>query len=677
MNKVICLLFLLFNASAYSQNKKEGKLLDSISSLRLLSKSQDFDLNKRIEFAELAVKFSESLGQDSTLLKSKKNLSFLYLLNQQDVALKNINFENVELAKKLKDSVAIANAYHMLATVYNAFDLKVDSAFYYYYKAAQIYKSIPDNKNAGEVLFNMASIQKNERDYIGSEINAIEAKKLIETLPKTPNNLETLWLINNQLGLVSRELKLYEKSLEYNEVAFKYTKDLEDGYYYQISTISNIASTYREKGDYTTAINKYNEILKNENLISYDSASYASAISNVAHTKLLNGVTSKNEIELPFREAINIAKGIKDVEIELYTYLYIGKYFYTINKEDSAKNYINKSYKLSKSLIENDVLLESLIFKASLSKDSSRHYFLEHIKLNDSLITAERSIRNKFARIDYETDVIIQEKEAISKQNLWLIIISSVLLLSILFLYIIKTQREKNKELQLAQQQQEANEEIYNLMLSQQDKMDEARAVEKKRISQEMHDGILGRLFGTRLSLDSLNMVNTEEAIVSRESYIKDLIDIEKDIRKISHDLNTDFVANTNFSDLIGTLVETQCLAYKLNYNIKIDDDIKWDDITNKTKIHVYRIVQESLQNIYKHAQSKNVSVILDQKDNLISLCIIDDGIGYDKSKQKEGIGLKNIKSRVEAIGGIQKVNTKINNGTTILIEFPINNDTN
>ena len=56
-------------------------------------------------------------------------------------------------------------------------------------------------------------------------------------------------------------------------------------------------------------------------------------------------------------------------------------------------------------------------------------------------------------------------------------------------MYIIKSQREKNKELQLKKQQQEANEEIYKLMLSQQEKIDEARSVEKNRISQEMHDG--------------------------------------------------------------------------------------------------------------------------------------------------------------------------------------------
>jgi len=655
----------------YSQSGKDNPAFNSIYKLRTLSKNDNLDFKTRIEYAKKAVELSLEIGADSTILSSKKNLSYLYLINRQSKDIKRINLENLELAKKLKDSSAIANAYHNLGFVYDEYESKLDSGYFYYFKAVNIYNLIDDKFNSGEVLLNMANIQNRERDYVGSEINAIEAKKLIEKLPKDDNNLLTLWFINNLLGIVSRDLKLYDKSLEYNDQAKKYTENIPDGYYFKISTISNIASTYREKGDYKTAIKKYEEILENKNLISYDSASYASAISNIAHVKFLSGNMSKAEIEQPFKEAISISKNIKNKTIELYTNLYLGKYYKAINQTDSARKYASKSYKISKSINENDVLLESLVLKASINKDSSNLYINEYAKLNDSLVTAERSIRNKFARIDYETDVIKQEKEAISKQNILLLVTSIGLLLSILFLYIIKTQRERNKELQLTQQQQEANEEIYNLMLSQQDKMDAARAEEKKRISQEIHDGILGRLFGTRLSLDSLNMVNTEEAIISRESYIKDLMEIEKDIRKVSHDLNTDFISNASFTDLISSLVETQCNAYKLDFNTKIDQEIEWETLTNKTKIHIYRIVQESLQNIYKHAKAKYVKVKLRQEDNLISLYIIDDGIGFDNSKQREGIGLKNIKSRVEAINGKQNIETKINFGTTINIQIP------
>ena len=672
---LLLLAFFLFSTGAFSQATVKDKLLDSIILLRKLSKANNIDYHKSVEFAKKAIALSKKYGKDSTVLKSKKTLSYIYLTNSKYKKTKSINFENLKLATKLGDTFAIANANQILGYVYDE-EIKNDSAYYYYFKAVNTYKRLKKNKEASEVLLNMATIQKNERDFIGAEINAIDAKELLNGLPETDYNLDTLWSIHNLIGIIYGKLKLYDKALEYNDEAYKYaekmTKAYDYGYYYKLSTAGSIATIYRRKGDYNIAIDKYSEILNNGNLLAYDSSFYASTISNRAHTKFLNGIRSKNEIEKPYREALKISKAADNHVTEIYTYFYLSKYFESVKQRDSAKSYINKSYKIAKSYKLNDFLLETLVFNASLKKDSSSYFLNEHIHLNDSLVTAERSIRNKFAIINYETDVIIQEKEAISKQNLWLIITTVGLLLSLVFIYVIKTQREKNKELQLAQQQQEANEEIYNLMLSQQNKMDEARDVEKKRISQEIHDGILGRLFGTRLSLDSLNMVNTEEAIVSRENYIKDLMEIEKDIRKVSHDLNTDFISHASFADMINTLVETQCIAFNLDFKTKIDPRIKWEILTNKTKIHIYRIVQESLQNIYKHAKAKLVNVRLQEEDNLISLCIIDDGVGFDKSKEKEGIGLKNIKSRVEAISGSLKIDTQINNGTTINIEVPI-----
>ena len=113
-------------------------------------------------------------------------------------------------------------------------------------------------------------------------------------------------------------------------------------------------------------------------------------------------------------------------------------------------------------------------------------------------------------------------------------------------------------------------------MLSQQDKVDEARTQEKKRISEELHDGVLGRLFGTRLSLDSINFSDGKEAMMTRANYIGQLKTIEEDIRKISHELNTDFVSGSGFMDIVSELIENQTQAYGLAYEINFTDEISW-----------------------------------------------------------------------------------------------------
>ncbi len=299
------------------------------------------------------------------------------------------------------------------------------------------------------------------------------------------------------------------------------------------------------------------------------------------------------------------------------------------------------------------------------------NYYQEYITLNDSLINKERAIRNKFARIRYETKEIEQRNERITQERLYLLILSSALILSIFLIYSTISQRAKNKELKLNQLQQEANEEIYNLMLTQQDKIEEGRAQEKKRISEDLHDGILGRLFGTRLSLDSLNEKTDVDTVKNRGVYIEELKAIEQEIRKISHDLNSDIVSGSGFFDMIKTLVENQTKVYNLKYELKKNDDIDWESIPNKTKINFYRIIQESLQNIYKHADAKLVKINFELKNDFILLEISDDGNGFEINKVKKGIGLKNIASRVEDLGGDLDINSMRGKGTTILVLIP------
>jgi signal transduction histidine kinase len=159
-----------------------------------------------------------------------------------------------------------------------------------------------------------------------------------------------------------------------------------------------------------------------------------------------------------------------------------------------------------------------------------------------------------------------------------------------------------------------------------------------------------------------------------REKYLKGLKNIEAEIRKISHDLSYDFVSESNFVDIITTLIETQMQAYNLKYNFKNDSLINWEQCPNKTKIHVYRILQESLQNIYKHANANEVKISFKQKKDVILMTIQDDGEGFDVNKARKGIGLKNINTRISEIEGNIKVFSKKGSGTKIEISIPLIN---
>ena len=668
---VLLLILCTSLSTIYSQNITKDKELDSIIKLRQLSSDQTLPLEKRLSYAQRASNLSQKINIDSTILISNKNLSFFHLIMNNLDVYKDINFDNLKLAKKLNDSLSTANVYHNLGYYHHANQLN-DSAYYYYSKALELYDQLSQERNVSSVLINVANIQQVENDFIGAEINAIKAIEILQKLPKSESVLDDLWILYNLLGINALNLELYSKSLEYHDEAFRISKEMKSSEYNKLYTLNNQALVYRKLGNLDKAISLYSNILDKENLFVDDPSFYALILENIAYTRFLNGDKNLEDIESLFNRAYQISDSIDDPITKVGVTVSMSKFYRDLGRRTDALKYANETYLTSKHIESNDILLESLMILSELKEgDEGKAYLNEHIKLSDSLLNVERNVRNKFARIEFETDKIEEENERISQQRMWLMIVSAVLLVTLFLLYIIITQRARNKELQFEKDQQKANEEIYNLMLSQQDKVDEARANEKKRISQEMHDGILGRLFGTRLSLDSLNFSEGKEAIQNRSNYINELKTIEDDIRKISHDLNTDFVAGSGFMDIVSELIEKQTKAYQLKFKFDYTDDVSWESVSNKNKINIYRIIQESLQNIYKHANAEMVKISFQLKNDVILLSITDDGKGFDVNKSKKGIGIKNINARVSDLEGTVEFVSEIHKGTTINIKIP------
>jgi signal transduction histidine kinase len=242
-----------------------------------------------------------------------------------------------------------------------------------------------------------------------------------------------------------------------------------------------------------------------------------------------------------------------------------------------------------------------------------------------------------------------------------------------LFVYVIKAQKAKNRELLFKQQQQKANEDIYNLMITQQNSIEVTRIKEKKRVAQELHDGVLGRMFGVRMNLDSLNKINDESASDQRNAYLSELKNIEQDIREISHDLNREkSELINNFVAIVEDLFENQKKTYKSILVTSIDPAIKWGLISNSVKINLYRIIQESLQNINKYAKATAIKVEFKKDLDTIFLAISDDGIGFNVNRAKKGIGLQNIISRTHDCQGIVDIKSRKEEGTNIIITVPI-----
>jgi signal transduction histidine kinase len=151
------------------------------------------------------------------------------------------------------------------------------------------------------------------------------------------------------------------------------------------------------------------------------------------------------------------------------------------------------------------------------------------------------------------------------------------------------------------------------------------------------------------------------------------LQEIEKEIRDVSHKLHTNLSSSeVNFTTIVDQLLKEKSTLGNFSYDLSIHKNVSWNKITELTKVHIYRIIQESLQNVVKHAQANKITLSFTQEKNVLYLEIIDNGIGFDTRKKKTGIGVKNIQSRIEKLSGKLEIVSEKNKGTTLKINLPI-----
>jgi signal transduction histidine kinase len=317
--------------------------------------------------------------------------------------------------------------------------------------------------------------------------------------------------------------------------------------------------------------------------------------------------------------------------------------------------------------------LETLKILPKADPKNAATYAQEYMALNDSLQTEDRKIRNKFARIQFETEEVVAENKFLARQRqLWTGIALTMLLLG-LSAFVIVSQRVKNQRLRFQQEQQTSNQEISNLLLSQGAKLEEGKQIEQKRISEELHDGVQGRLQGVRMMLLGLNKRDDDIAKGERARAIVMLKDVQEEVRAISHELShAAYQKINNFILSIKDLLQNVENSTKIKIDFIFVNDLDYDALTGEIKINLYRIIQECVQNAVKHAACHHIKISFDANLETLRIVIADDGKGFVVKKGKKGIGTRNITSRVKKVNGTWQLDSMIGEGTKVSLQIPI-----
>ncbi|WP_254906712.1 ATP-binding protein [Flavobacterium sp. FPG59] len=663
----IILLFLILGVSCTQKktvSKNEEIQKDSLEFFFSLANDFDLSIDQRQQYIQKA----------STIVYLQNNDS-VYRSNLFKIANRYYNldrFEDYKITVKLilkksklqQDTRNVAKGNVYLGDYYLLKE-RADSAFYYYNEAENKYVELNDTYNVALTMLNKATLQYTESDFLGAEMAIFKVLKII----KNKNFNDILYNSYNLLGQIYNELEDYNNSIEYHNKALGSIDDnfMKSFAQPKATSFNNIGAVYQNKKDFRKSKKYFEKGLLERNIIKDKPALFAMLLNNLAYSKLkLNEKEGLPQLffqSLRIRDSLQITTGIIASKIN------ISEYF--LSKKDTLKalQFAKEALYLSKKANNSRSILNSLKQLSLVDPKNTAYYSKEYIAVSERRQKSDRAIGNKFSRIEYETEEVIEKNDYLTTKNRNLLYGLISFGVVALLLYLVLNQRNRNKVLLYKQRQQKANEDIYNLMISQQSTIDLGRVKEKKRVAQELHDGVLGRIFGLRINLDTLNQFDDSNAIEKRNEYLVELRNIEQDLREISHDLsreNKELI--NNFVVILHNLLEEQRKTFSTNLHASIDNAIDWDAISNSIKINIYRIVQESLQNINKYAHANSIHVKCLKNEDQLILEIIDDGIGFNTIKAKKGIGLQNIRSRALDCNGTAIINSIISKGTHITI---------
>src|SRR5690606_12920518 len=261
----------------------------------------------------------------------------------------------------------------------------VDSAYYYNSKAEKLFRSLKDDFNTAVVLYDIALLQRSDKDYTGSELTCVNGLSLLDQLQSSNEVIKYRAYFYDVMGLNFRNLEQYEKSVHYHKKGIELTIKLFGNNHKALDTNwNNLGNTYRASGQYNLAIENYNLILDNKNLITEDPDMYTTAIDNYAYTLFL----SKDYSQLPqlYLNTLKICDSLNLNYNSVSINKHLAEYYQAIGKKDSALYYAYQFKAVSEKYYKDD-LLNALRMLSQLEDNNiaTKHYEA-YVKLSDSLL---------------------------------------------------------------------------------------------------------------------------------------------------------------------------------------------------------------------------------------------------------------------------------------------------
>lgn len=647
--------------------------IDAHNELAWELRKNDF-LNSKKHASE-AYTLSKKINYSKGIITSLNRLGTVYLFEKDFSESEKIYLKVLKLETDAKDSYGIGRAHNQLSEIYRN-KKNLDKAMFHSNEAFKNFQKLNLPSLVGLTSNNLGLIYQETGSYELAMKFLLMSVSIREEL-KEEINLGYSYM---NLGILFLVMKNYDSAKNYFLKSKKIFLASSDDY--ELAKIyNNLGIVYFETGDIKLAKQYYNKSIEIKNKLNI--ADNDSDIYNNLGTLYHQEGNYEKAIQ-NFQKSLDVQNKYVSQDMLKDATVNFG-HLYLQNKEyDKAILYYQQTLKTAqKSKNKIDILNSYYNLYTSYSYttqyDSLRYYINNYNALRKDIDTDYKKavdLKQSYEEKRRENEVLSIENQ---KKNILLYTLSIISILAILLLFLFfrwKGEKQKAKLTLIDKQLEEKRYEelIKNQELKSINDMIKVQDLERKRISQDLHDRL-----GSMLSVAKVYYKIGEEQLLNNEHFdFKQfqkantlLDDACQEVRKISYEMSsgvlTKFGLLTAIADLVVIIEQTK----------KIDVEFITSDIENRldsdVEIQIYRIIQELLNNLLKHSEAKNVTVQILKLPLILNVQVEDDGKGFDTKKLSKGLGLHNIESRVQSLGGSIQIDSVLGRGTAVNIEIPIN----
>jgi signal transduction histidine kinase len=686
----------LLNVAKYSNSDKEKANLY----IKIIRTSKDY--LKNIEYSDSVFFYLKKYRDDTLLMLANGFRGMAY------GSLKQFDKSNIYclrasvIGEKLGKTKDVAAMYKYIAKNYD-YTYSYDSSIYYLDKAITKYKELLQEGSVskefcykklgyckaqmGKQLLRQGQYDKS-LDYMYDGLRDYDQINDYRGQAKIHNNIGNIYNFNQDYENAYLE---YKKTIRLAEKAGK-VKSFK-------MVLTNIGVIFLNKNEYDSALYYFNKSLQ---IYTFKKKNYNSISGLYNNIGLIFKKQKQYDSALVyFNRSIDLLKEINNEIGVVKAKANIGITYIEMKRYTSAKKILLEALKYSKSNKMGETTKEiylglSVIAKETNDYKNALRYNNLYVEYKDSINSIEVTKKISEYREQYEAEKkdrkiqdlqkkaqlqeLIQENQKVKNRrqvyiNYSLLILALLLLIIIFSIYrYFKLKSDANREL-IKKQEQINQQKVIDLVKSSEvnsiNSYMEGQEKERTRIAAELHDRLGSLLSTVKLHFSSFEAAN-EENIKDKETFnfALDLLDNSvEEVRSISHNLSKGILTQFGLQAAVENLRDQINAAGSIQVKlIKAGPEY---NINPESEIELFRVIQELITNAIKHSQSKEIYIQLISDDEGLNVIVEDYGVGFNIDKLKsKGIGIQNLKTRIEKIGGTYHLESTVGKGTSIIIEL-------